>query len=74
MGVFFATARVTHLVPAQFFGMAFWIGFSINVFAFELWIRSADGRRSSQTPVLVSNPVGDPVRDPVGDPDTRSAL
>ncbi len=31
MGVFFATARLTHLLPAQFFGIAFWIGFSINV-------------------------------------------
>jgi hypothetical protein len=40
MGVFFATARLTHLVPQQFFGIAFWIGFSINVLVFELWIRS----------------------------------
>jgi len=42
MGVFFATARLTHLLPQQFFGIAFWIGFSINVLTFELWIRSAD--------------------------------
>jgi hypothetical protein len=42
MGVFFATARLTHLVPQQFFGIAFWIGFSINVLVFELWIRSVD--------------------------------
>ena len=42
MGGFFATARITHLVPAQFFGMAFWVGFSLNVLAFELWIRSVD--------------------------------
>jgi hypothetical protein len=48
MGVFFATARLTHLVPAQFFGIAFWIGFSLNVFAFELWIRSVDSRRSGE--------------------------
>jgi hypothetical protein len=45
MGVFFATARFTHLVPAQFFGIAFWLGFSINVLAFELWLRLADRRR-----------------------------
>jgi hypothetical protein len=44
MGVFFATARLTHMVPAQFFGIAFWIGFSLNVLAFELWIRSVDHR------------------------------
>ena len=30
MGVFFATSRLTHLEPSQFFGWAFWIGFSIN--------------------------------------------
>ena len=40
MGVFFATSRLTHLTPHQFFGIAFWIGFSINTLAFELWIRS----------------------------------
>jgi branched-subunit amino acid transport protein AzlD len=45
MGVFFATARLTHLLPQQFFGIAFWIGFSINVLIFELWIRSVDRRR-----------------------------
>jgi hypothetical protein len=45
MGVFFATARLTHLLPQQFFGIAFWIGFSINVLIFELWIHSADRRR-----------------------------
>jgi hypothetical protein len=30
MGVFFATRRLTHLSVSQFFGIAFWIGFSIN--------------------------------------------
>jgi len=44
MGVFFATSRATHLMPQQFFGIAFWIGFSINVLVFELWIRSVDRR------------------------------
>lgn len=47
MGVFFATARLTHMVPAQFFGLAFWIGFSFNVLAFELWIRSVDRRQGA---------------------------
>jgi hypothetical protein len=53
MGVFFATARLTHLLPQQFFGIAFWIGFSINVLIFEFWIRSADRRRehASGSPV-----------------------
>jgi hypothetical protein len=46
MGIFFATARLTHLVPQQFFGIAFWIGFSINVLVIELWIHSADRYRN----------------------------
>jgi hypothetical protein len=46
MVVFFATSRLTHLEPKQFFGMAFWIGFSINTIAIELWLRSR-GRRAT---------------------------
>jgi len=44
MGAFFATARVSHLTPDQFFGVAFWIGFSINTMVIELWLRSAAQR------------------------------
>jgi len=53
MGVLFATARLTHLLPQQFFGIAFWIGFSINVLVFELWIRSVDRHRArtSSSPI-----------------------
>ncbi len=43
MGIFFATARATHLSPQQFFGFAFWIGFSINTLIVELWLRSRGG-------------------------------
>lgn len=39
MGIFFATSAITHLRPQQFFGIAFWIGFSINTIAIELWLR-----------------------------------
>jgi len=39
MGVFFATSRLTHMTPQQFFGIAFWIGFSINTIVIELWLR-----------------------------------
>ncbi len=39
MGVFFATSPLTHLRPQQFFGIAFWIGFSINTILVELWLR-----------------------------------
>ena len=44
MGIFFATSRVTHLSPRQFFGIAFWIGFSINTLIAELWLRSEEGK------------------------------
>ncbi|HEX3569839.1 MAG TPA: DUF2306 domain-containing protein [Acidobacteriaceae bacterium] len=47
MGIFFATMRLTHLQPQQFFGLAFWIGFSINTIAVQLWRRSRE--RKSQT-------------------------
>ena len=30
MGIFFATRGFTHLSPQQFFGLAFWIGFSMK--------------------------------------------
>jgi Predicted membrane protein (DUF2306) len=41
VGVFFATRSLTHLDPSQFFGLAFWIGFSINTAAVEWWLRRA---------------------------------
>jgi hypothetical protein len=43
MGIFFATSRWTHLEPRQFFGVAFWIGFSINTIIVEVWLRSGRG-------------------------------
>lgn len=42
MGVFFATSLLTHLTPRQFFGIAFWIGFSLNTLAIELWLRKSN--------------------------------
>src|SRR5260370_28547282 len=39
-GIFFATSRWTDLEPRQFFGIAFWIGFSINTIAVELCLHS----------------------------------
>lgn len=40
MGVFFATSRLTHLEPKQFFGIAFWIGFATNTIMVEIWLRA----------------------------------
>ena len=39
MGLFFATSRLTGLTPQQFFGIAFWMGFTSTYIAGELWIR-----------------------------------
>lgn len=39
MGIFFATSSLTGLKPHDFFGIAFWIGFTMTYIAGELWIR-----------------------------------
>jgi hypothetical protein len=52
MGICFATSRLTHLEARQFFGIAFWIGFSINTVAVELWLR-ARGRQSQMERMAV---------------------
>jgi uncharacterized membrane protein len=39
IGFFFATSRLTGLGPHQFFGIAFWIGFTLQTLAAESWIR-----------------------------------
>jgi len=49
MGIFFATSPLTHLEPSQFFGIAFWIGFSINTLVIELWLRSRDRQPPSES-------------------------
>ena len=38
VGVFFATRSVTHLTRAEFFGVAFWLAFTIHLIAAEAWI------------------------------------
>ena len=40
VGIFFATAHITHLQPHQFFGTAFWIGFTLTYIAGEAYLRS----------------------------------
>ena len=54
MGIFFATSRWTHLEPKQFFGIAFWIGFSINTIAVELWLHSRERRSQAERMVMRS--------------------
>jgi uncharacterized membrane protein len=38
VGVFFALSPLTHLTPQEFFGTAFWIGFTLHLIAAEIWI------------------------------------
>ena len=38
VGAFFATRSITHLTPHDFFGTAFWLGFTINLIVAEIWI------------------------------------
>ena len=49
MGIFFATSRLTLLEPQEFFGIAFWIGFSINTLAVEWWLRTWRAGRANVT-------------------------
>jgi hypothetical protein len=48
MGAFFATRR---LAPHEFFGTAFWLGFTINLIAAEVWINYT---RSRSVPVQIA--------------------
>jgi hypothetical protein len=40
VGVFFATQTITHLQPQQFFGTAFWLGFTVTYIAGEAYLRA----------------------------------
>jgi uncharacterized membrane protein len=46
IGFFFATSGLTGLTPRDFFGTAFWIGFTVQLMAAEAWILS--DRRSRE--------------------------
>jgi hypothetical protein len=70
MGAFFATSRLTPIEPKQFFGIAFWIGFSINTIVVEMWLRAGnrvpikmDLNRFSEMPQVGSDPLPEAVRD-----------
>ena len=45
VGVFFATRALAGLSPSQFFGAAFWIGFTTTALAGEWYIRDTRLRR-----------------------------
>jgi hypothetical protein len=58
MGIFFATSRLTHLTPHEFFGIAFWIGFSINTVVVELWLRSRQRAALYGSSPFTAAPIG----------------
>jgi len=43
VGAFFATRSLTQLTPHEFFGIAFWIGFTLHLIAAEVWINYTRG-------------------------------
>jgi hypothetical protein len=49
IGVFFATSGLSGLMPSQFFGVAFWVGFVAHAVAAEVWIRHT--RRALNLPM-----------------------
>ena len=40
IGAFFATSRLSGLTPHEFFGTAFWIGFTLSLIVAEAWIHA----------------------------------
>jgi uncharacterized membrane protein len=47
VGIFFATSRLTHLTPHDFFGTAFWLGFTLQLIAAESWIHYTRNKLAS---------------------------
>lgn len=52
VGAFFATRGLTHLAPSEFFGIAFWLGFTIHLIAAEAWINHTRGLQLGSRVVL----------------------
>jgi hypothetical protein len=50
VGMFFATSRLTGLTVQQFFGVAFWIAFTLHIIVAEIWIRRTRGTAVIQEP------------------------
>ncbi|HEY9004022.1 MAG TPA: DUF2306 domain-containing protein [Mucilaginibacter sp.] len=52
MGIFFATSKLTGLTVQQFFGIAFWIAFTIHIIFAEYWIRKTRKKYYTGMPPL----------------------
>jgi uncharacterized membrane protein len=58
VGIFFATSRLSGLTPREFFGTAFWIGFTIHLIVAESYIRTYPLSSQSQQMSLRAAAVG----------------
>ena len=47
IGMFFATSRLSGLMPHEFFGIAFWIGFVLHLISAEAWIHAVPPRQAT---------------------------
>jgi hypothetical protein len=47
IGLFFATSRLSGLTAHEFFGIAFWIGFVLQLIAAEAWIQTTSARQGT---------------------------
>jgi uncharacterized membrane protein len=57
VGAFFATRALTNLTVQEFFGIAFWLGFTLHMIAAEIWInytRSQVARMASHSAIMPS--------------------
>lgn len=52
VGAFFATQRFTSLTPTEFFGIAFWLGFTLHLIAAEAWINHTRAPRPTDAESL----------------------
>jgi uncharacterized membrane protein len=51
VGFFFATSPLTGLTPHEFFGTAFWLGFTVQAIAAEVYLRATTSSRLSTSPI-----------------------
>lgn len=55
IGIFFATSRISRLTPHEFFGIAFWIGFTLSLIAAEAWVHHTAGSNENAPLVAASH-------------------
>ena len=53
VGLFFGTSQFTGLTVQQYFGVAFWIAFTMHIVAAEWWIRKTREKPGSQIEMLL---------------------